>query len=85
MRPSDMRSLDGLEEGIDERLLHEPAERVRCERLRHNLQWPDDPQTGGRSLGPVPAGAAIAPPPQSECRRRARRPEKGLSTALRGE
>jgi hypothetical protein len=66
MRPSEMRSLDGPEEGIDERLLRELAERIRCERLRHNLQRPDDPQTGGCSLGPVPAGAAFAPPPQSE-------------------
>ena len=73
-RPPDIRPVDGLEEGIDERLLRELAERVRCERLRHNLQWPDDPQTGGCSLGPVPAGAHFAPPPQSECRRRTGRP-----------
>ena len=48
-RPSDIRPVDGLEEGIDERLLRELAERARCERLRHNLQRPDDPQTGGCS------------------------------------
>lgn len=73
-RPSDIGPVGGLKEGIDERLLRELAERVRGERLRHNLQRPDDPQTGGCSLGRVPAGAAFAPPPQSECRRRTGRP-----------
>ena len=42
-RPSGIRPVDGREEGIGERLLRELAERVRCERLRHNLQRPDDP------------------------------------------
>jgi hypothetical protein len=44
-----MRPQDDLEEGTDERLLRELAERVRCERLRHNLQRSADPQTGGCS------------------------------------
>jgi hypothetical protein len=44
-----MRPQDDLEEGIGERLLRELAERVRCERLRHNLQQSADPQTGGCS------------------------------------
>ena len=46
-RPSGIRPVDGLQEGIDERLLRELAERVRCERLRHNLQRPDDPRRVG--------------------------------------
>ncbi len=49
IRPSEMRPQDDLEEGIDERLLRELAERVRCERLRHSLQRSADPQTGGCS------------------------------------
>lgn len=44
-RRSDIRPVDGLDlgDGTDERLLCELAERVRCERLRHNLRRPDDP------------------------------------------
>ena len=63
IRLSEMRPQDDLEEGTDERLLRELAERVRCERLRHNFQRSADPLTGGCSLRPVPAGAAFAPPP----------------------
>ena len=63
IRLPEMRPEDDPEEGIDERLLRELAERVRCERLRHNLQRSADPLTGGCSLRPVPAGAAFAPPP----------------------
>jgi len=74
-RLSEIRPEAGPEEGIDERLLRELAERVRCERLRHSLQRPADPQTGGCSLRSAPAGTAFAPPPQSECRRRAGRPD----------
>ena len=75
-RLSEIRPEAGPEEGIDERLLRELAERVRCERLRHNLQRPADPQTGGCSLRSAPAGTSFAHPPQSECRRRAGRPDK---------
>jgi hypothetical protein len=32
------------EDGIDERMLHELAERVRRERLRHNLRWSARPR-----------------------------------------
>ena len=84
-RPSGIRPVDGLEEGIDEQLLRELAERVRCERFRHDLQRPDDPQAGGCSLGPVPAGAAFASPPRANVSAGPGDPLTGSSTALRGE
>ncbi len=84
-RPPDIRPVDGLEEGIDERLLRELAERVRCERLRHNLQRPDDPQTGGCSLGPVPAGVPSLLPPRANAGAGPVGLVTGSSTALRGE
>ena len=63
IRPSEMRPQDDLEEGIDERLLRELAERVRCERLRHNLQRSADPQTGGCSLRPRTGGRRLRSSP----------------------